>query len=311
MIVESENITENDIQTEEENTETEVQDSQNEGTDDVEGNQYQPNYSFKVLDQELEFDERVKSAIKDKESEDYFRDLYTKAHGLDSYKTKLESKSSEAEQFQNQYSTVSGEYEKLRDGVEQLGNLSQKDFTTFQKYMNIPDDQILKRAQQIISLKDRPESERTQIDDLYRGRVEGFRTQSEMQNLQQQNQQLMERQHQFELNQALSQQNIVSFQSEFDKKLGAGAFMKHVENYGRSETEMRKSYVAPLEAVSAVYKIYKDLFTSNADNLQQSQRNAPPPPPPSNLGSGANRTSTRKQVRTLDDLRKLAQQMEA
>ena len=46
-----------------------------EGNEEVstESDAFEPNYSYKVKDEEFEFDDRVKSIIKTKEDEDYFR----------------------------------------------------------------------------------------------------------------------------------------------------------------------------------------------------------------------------------------------
>src|SRR5688500_3044500 len=48
--------------------------------------QYTPNYKFKVMDEEKEFDDFLKGAIKTKEDEEKLRDIVTKAYGLDAHK---------------------------------------------------------------------------------------------------------------------------------------------------------------------------------------------------------------------------------
>jgi altronate dehydratase len=80
-------------------------------TDDGGAEEWKPNLTYKVLDEERKFDERLATVIKDKATEDYFRDLYTKADGLDSYKQKYAEIEGQSKQLVQGYQTL----KQLRD----------------------------------------------------------------------------------------------------------------------------------------------------------------------------------------------------
>lgn len=67
---------------------------------------YTPNYQFKFQDQLFEFDDRVKATIKSKEDEDFYRDLYTKARGMEVVKTKAEETKKSYSELETKYSNI-------------------------------------------------------------------------------------------------------------------------------------------------------------------------------------------------------------
>lgn len=314
-------------QTETENLEPEQTESETQETESTESD-FEPDFKYTVLDQEKEFDDRIKAAITDKESEEYFRDLVTKAEGLDTYKEKLESKTNEIEQVKQEYTQTQSQYEQLKGGVEQLDQLLKQDFGTFQKHLDIPDKAVLDRARQILELQENPQ-EKARVDSYHQQQIDGLRNQNQMQQLQQQNSQLAQRQHEQDVQMAINQPEIKTFQQHFDQRMGEGAFRRHVEQYGALEYQQKQRYVQPLEAVQTVYNQYKNLLGnenamtvpgSNAQSQGNTQQQAPttpqqeqkanPPKPPSSLGSGVNQTATKRRVKTLADLYKLADEAE-
>lgn len=107
---------------------------------------YEPVLTYKVKDEEKKFDERLLPAIKDKETEEYIRDLYTKADGLDAYKAKY----AEVEKAANDYYNHS---QQLTQGFKALQEFrDQGDFDKLQKALGLNDDQVvqwaLKRAEE-------------------------------------------------------------------------------------------------------------------------------------------------------------------
>ena len=67
---------------------------------------YTPNTTYKIKDEEKSFNEKLVAGIKDKETEDHLRDLYTKADGLESYKQKFTKKDEVQKQVQATNNTL-------------------------------------------------------------------------------------------------------------------------------------------------------------------------------------------------------------
>jgi hypothetical protein len=86
-----------------------------ENLEESEEPEYVPNYSYKVKDQELEFDELLKTAVTSKESEELLRDLHTKAAGLDSYKNKYSELEGKYGNMETQAKSLVTGYKNLRD----------------------------------------------------------------------------------------------------------------------------------------------------------------------------------------------------
>lgn len=89
-----------------------------EGDEPVEGEEaspaeYTPNFKYAVKDQELEMDEWARPFI-NKDNEEKFRELYTRAAGLDAIKT-------QRDELKTQFDTASTDYTKIKevnDGLE-------------------------------------------------------------------------------------------------------------------------------------------------------------------------------------------------
>jgi hypothetical protein len=107
---------------------------------------WEPNYGFKVKDEEHEFDDWVRPAIQSKEHEEKLRELYTKAFGLDGVKSRLEENERRFQDVHGKYSSVNTQYEQMQNGLQKLGDLREKDFSTFRKVWQIPDHRILEEA---------------------------------------------------------------------------------------------------------------------------------------------------------------------
>lgn len=95
-----ENVDEQTASEEESDSEGEDQESDQEKEADSEEapkDEYVADLTYKVHDEEHKFDEKVNGFIKSKEDEDFFRDLYTRAAGIDVLKPKLEKYREEAQ----------------------------------------------------------------------------------------------------------------------------------------------------------------------------------------------------------------------
>ena len=127
--------------------------------------EYVPSFTYKVKDEEKAFDERLTAIIKTKEDEDYIRELYTKADGLDSYKEKYEANNGKLTEME---STLADFQEK--HGVTQAfyqDIVAARDAGDHRKLMSslgVGEDAILKYALDIAQERELPAEQRQVIE---------------------------------------------------------------------------------------------------------------------------------------------------
>ena len=270
--------------------------------------EYQPNYSFKVKDDEHEFDEWVRPSITSKEHEDKLRDLYTKAYGLDSVKSR-------ADDFERKYSDVNGKYgslnqqwEQMSNGLHKINDMKEKDFGTFRKVWQIPDHKILEAASEIMQYMQNPEL-KAQYDANQERSIQMLQQEQSLSQYTQQTQQMQRQMHDMKMMQAYSDPEVSRFEKEFDKRMGAGAFKKEVNDYGSLQFH-NGQYLEPSAVVGSTYQRMKSLL----GEVQAQQTEVPQVPQRAsaslpNLGSGKTGSAVKKRLQSTDDLRKLAASM--
>jgi len=115
---------------------------------------YTPDFTYKVKDEVLEFDEGLRAAVTSKESEDLLRDLYTKSMGLDGYKAKY----SEAETELNE---IKPQLNDMIDGYRNIKELrDSKDYHRLIKTLNWDQEELIDFAERLLEEQELPESQR-------------------------------------------------------------------------------------------------------------------------------------------------------
>lgn len=134
-----------------ESSESEVQD------------EWSPNFNYEVKGEQREFHEGLRDSVKDKEMEDYLRDLYTKADGLETYKAKLEKYEENAKGQNEQIDLLMNGYKSLKSNRDSnnidalLGDLGVADNEEFQDAIL---DWAIKKAEHLTL----PQEEQDRID---------------------------------------------------------------------------------------------------------------------------------------------------
>jgi len=296
-----------------ENTETEI-DSGLENLDKSieKESQYTPNYKFKVMDDELEFDEKIRAAVTSKETEEHLRDLYTKSHGVPKLKETIEKKTKDYEDISSRYAAIEAEHYQLREGIDRLGDLSRKDFSLFQKSMSISDDAILDRAAEILEFQKEDPEEQRRLERNQQDKLQGYQARNEAENLRKQNDEFRQFKLRYELDQAVGSPEVSEFAKQFDQKMGSDAFKRKVASYGANYWNQTRQYIPPLEACKAVAEEYRVFFADNSPAPQNGNttlsREAPKPIP--NLGTGTSVSPTKRKFKSIDDIRKYGEQLE-
>jgi len=119
---------------------------------------YTPDYTYKFKDEVRNFDERFSPSIKTKEDEDAIRDLYTRADGLDSYKSKYSD-------LEGNYAKLEGQTQALTSGFETLQKLSDdKDMRGMMQANGVSKEMLLEYAAELLDEEELPESQRTLVE---------------------------------------------------------------------------------------------------------------------------------------------------
>ena len=270
--------------------------------------EWQPDYKYSIKSEDHEFDEFIRPAIKDPETEKQVRELYTRAYGLDHVKANLEQERERARQFEEQTNTFKSEAELAKQGIEGLKKLAKEDFASFAHLAGIEDNTILNYANNRLDYREKPEHERRMIDSDMERRTQSYQNNIEMENLRRQNIALMQHQHQTKLSQAMAVPEIAEFEKAFNSKMGEGAFRQHVNNYGSMQYKSTQQYVEPSIAVQQIYSQFKPLFMDKLEQVNKQGTNTTTKPP-TNLGPGRTSSVVTKRLKSLADLRKRANEL--
>lgn len=273
---------------------------------------YTPNFKFKVKDKELEFDDFLKPIIKTKDLETKARELYEKAHGLDEVKAARETFKTQAEEWKGKYSQV-------ETSLQTLGSYVKKDdFRSFFQALNIPKEKIIKYAIEELKYQELPPEQKAAIDQQREREMALEQTGSQNQQLQQQMAQLVQQQATFELNQELAAPNVVQAMQAYDTRAGqAGAFKAEVIRRGQYYEAVHKISPPASQLVQEVLNLIgvtaqAQQGTQASSNEQSSQtvHNQQQKPVISSFSGGGTKSPTARKVpASIDDLRKMRQNL--
>lgn len=120
----TENIAVEDKKDEDTKDDGSLEDTEDEG-ESIE-DAFKPTFKYKVKGEEREFDDIVKGVIKTKEQEEHFRDLYSKADGLEhikEHKDRLQTEVNEYKPKAEEYDKIVAEYTNMRTSVTDAATL--------------------------------------------------------------------------------------------------------------------------------------------------------------------------------------------
>lgn len=276
--------------------------------------QYTPNYKFKVKDKELDFDDFIKPSLKDAETEKKVRELYEKAYGLDEVKSDRQLLKEKAKDFETKYTNV-------EQGLKTLGSYAQKkDFRTFFDILNIPRQDIINYALEELKYEELPADQKAIIEAQRQREQEYEQTSWQNRQLQQQMQQLSLQQATFELNQELAKPEVASAITAFETRFGKpGAFRAEVIRRGQYYEQVHRTSPPASQLVAEVLQIVGGIPQAQQGaggshgtletqaQIVQNQQSKPVIPVMS--GGGSAKSPVKKVPTSIDDLRKMRQQL--
>lgn len=279
---------------------------------------YTPNYKFKASNQELEMDEWLRPAIKSAEQEKKVRELYEKAYGLDEAKSVRENIRNEYKTYKNQTEPV---MRWVKDGHQNyhggLQALEQGNVNGFVHKM----DQAFKAFGVDSGLLKKYIFHKLQFEELPQDRKQEYNRYNEAEIRNQQMQEQLQAQTQYfqqfavqaktaELNQAISKPEIAPIIQAFNQRNGEQSFQNEVIRLGQyySRPEVGGKDMPADVLVNEIIQRFNLTAPVQAPPQAATQAGQAHQVPTIPIVKGSNGSPAGKVIKSMDDVRKLAQE---
>jgi len=268
--------------------------------------EWNPDYTFKVMDEEKSFDDWIKPVV-NKENYDQIKDLYEKAYGLDHVKAKNS-------QLKNDVTRLNESEQKLNQQNQSLayiGSLIQnKDWHNFFTELKIPEQEVMKYALDRVNYQDLSPEQKQEYDGNIesRQRLRTLEQQNQQFQQQLQNQQIQARSS--EIDSYLNSPQYSNVVQDFDNRAGQpGSFRNELIRRGQMAYQATGQDPTTKQLVDEVVKLYGGQVNDGTVNPinQSQQQNVVQTSKPviPNLRSGGS-SPARKLPRSIEDLKKAA-----
>ena len=290
-----------------EKKETEAEDEKEKAPKKEEKKKYEPNYKYSLKDKELEFDEFLRSAIVDEDTEKKVRDLYQRASGMEYHQGKTKETEQLLHQQTQNYSQV---MQKLQEANEAF---SRDDLDSVFQVMNIPQEKVLQWLQTKAQYQEMDPDSRRVYDERRNAQIEARTASKQAESMKQQ-----QFQHEsasivreFELVTKIPQYE--NYAKAFDDSRKEGAFRSAVADRGEL-AYMRGKKISVEDAIKEVMEVYgaapaKTLKTSadskgTAENGSSKESRTEPPVIPNVSGRSEAAVSQVPKYKSVADLKK-------
>jgi hypothetical protein len=270
---------------------------------------YQPNYKFKANQKEMEFDEFLRSAVKDPETEKKVRELYEKAYGLDTIKP-------ERDQLKAQHQAVTQEFNQIKGGLAKASQyVQQKDYQSFFQAMGIPESDIMQFALLKVQLAEATPEQRAAYEQSRTTTLNAQQLAEQNQHLQTTLRQQASTMRANELDLALQRPEVNALMQAFDQRLGkVGAFRDEVIKRGQLYWHNAQADIPVDQAVQEVMSLIGNSLTPQMTQpaAPTAQTLAEPPEQRPTIPSlkGRGTSPAKKVFRSIAELKKHAKELE-
>lgn len=291
--------------------------SEGDGTD-AETPEYQPNYKFKAYGKEAEFDEWARGYIKDKETEDRFRQLYAKSHGFEYLKERYKARDSEFNEFKTKHGELEQQATQHQKTLEELVYLRDNDLHGFMEFSKIPFEKLVDYVQARMEHLEDPKKGEA-FESAYKARRDAREAQQRAQQIESEKNQLALTYHKEQFNELMDHPEVDDFASRYDSRVGErGAFKRAVAEHGEAHYLRTGETLKPLDAIRAVYKRMKPFVQeveaqaddeSGEEVYQPPQRRKPAAIPNLSGGGAASASPAKKVFKSIEDLKNHAKSL--
>jgi len=267
---------------------------------------YTPNFAFKVKDKEHQFDDFVKAAIRDADTEKKARELYEKAYGLDEVKA-------HRQKLQEDLGSLQPKYQAVEKSLQALGGYVQKkDYRSFFEALQIPKDDIIRYAVEELKFREMPPEQKAELEARRQQEQQFALIHEQNQTYAQQMQELVVKQADFELTQELSKPEISSLAQAYDARVGKpGAFKSEVIRRGAYYESVAQRNVSAGELVKEIAMLMGGNPGASNGTLPQGNAVAAHQPKPviKSFQGSSGSSPVKKVFSSIDEIRKHRQNM--
>lgn len=290
--------------------------------------QYEADFKFKYFGNEAELDDKLRAFIQDKESEETLKELARKAKSFDylretskiedfkgdSFKELLQSNA----RIQEHYAPLEESYNKVVSRVTELDHfVKAQDYGSFFDNLNIKKEDIIKWAANELAYQEAPPEQRQQLDMQRNMATQQANLEYQNQVYQSQIAQHAVQTRTMEVNNEMAKPEVSEFVQKFDSLRGPGSFFNEVKEAGIQEWSIRQVDLPAGEAVRRVMEKYSAFFPQQQEQSptqpQSTSRTVVQPNTAKatipNIKAGG-RSPVKHRVNSLDDIRKIRQEME-
>lgn len=275
---------------------------------------YAPNFKYKIMDQEREFDEIFRPLVKDPETEKKIKEFHEKAYGLDVVKADRDRVKEKAKEYETKYKDFESKYSDLDKSLTQLGKfMAQDDLDSFFSSIRLPEEQVFRWVAKKLREMELPPEQRAEIQRQNEYRQRAYYLEQQNQDLETRYQAQQVQARTMELDTTLARPDVQQFVSEFDSRRGTpGSFRKAVIERGATFYKLYGQDLPVEQAVSQVMQEWKPFLTPQQATATPSTPQAATAPAkvpviPAVQGSGS--SPVRKVPRSVADLKQLADSM--
>ncbi len=272
-----------------------------ETTQTTEKEDYTPNLTYKVYDEEKQIPDWAKSFVTSKEAEENFRSLFSKADAVDQMTAKRERQAQEFSELQENHENIMGQLNEASHFVER------GDLESFFKTIGLNENVVYQWVLDKLNVQNLPEDQRRIYDEHNELRRNNVLLERQNQALESnwQNQQVQTRTR--ELDTELAKPEVRSIAQSFDSRLSQpGAFKDECIWLGKRIAESTGQDVTAEQVVQEVVKRMGNVVPMQQGQQAQSGTNPPVIP---NV-SARNVSPTRKKPNSIEELRQLGASME-
>lgn len=275
---------------------------------------YVANLKYKFLEQEKEFNPLLKDLVKTPEVEKLVKELHEKADGLDFIKPRFHETRDKLKATETQYNQIQKE-------IADLGGLiKQGDLDTFFEKIELSPQKVFQWVLQKVQEQEMPPQQRAALEQARNEQKRAQMLESQTSSQQQQLQAYAVQARTAELELATTQPEVRSFADTFDTQVGKpGAFKQEVIKQGTLAFHTTGKDIPVAEAVKMVMDTYGRFINAGATAAKPTPGVVMPSQEtgaqtakaviPNIQGKGGS-SPARKAIKSTDELRQLAQQMD-
>lgn len=276
---------------------------------------YEPDYTFKVYDEEKEIDDFFKGLIKDKETEEKVREFMCKAYGLEPMKEKYNALK---ERVNTEYKPQVEQFTNMQQNINLIGEMAnKKDFGSIFDFLKWNRQDILNWAVQEAEYMQMPPEQKALYEQQRQLQNQAYQAQHQNQMYEQQIMQKEVETRTLQLDYELQRPDVSSFAQNYDSKAGKpGAFKEEVIKQGQIAWHVEGKDIPIMEAVQRTMQRFGNF-------VQTTETPAPVETRPVSVKDkvvtpatkqtlpniqGKGTSPARPKIRNLDDIKKLYQQ---